>query len=225
MAKKNLVSQTLVNMASADIKSLKAKEAKAMVREAREAIAKATAALEKASYTKTGKQSPTFYSASYENLNEWIGEHFRTRSTAPSKLKRVDAIAELQAYKKFFGAKSSTVAGARDIMLQQDIRIFGADKSGKKPIKRMTRKERENFWSLYDEFLTSDTYAALGYANYPKLQQEIGKIIKQRRRDPETGKFVGFDLGKAMKELSVALGGDEYDTSDNDILTGRGSDL
>lgn len=224
MAKKSSIAQTLVNMANYDIKSLKATEAKKMVREAREAIAKATAALEKASYTKSGKQSPTFYSASYENLNEWIGEHFGTRSIAPSKLKRVEAIAELQAYKKFFGSKSSTVAGARDIMLQQDARIYGVDEYGK-PLKRMTRKERDNFWALYDEFLTSDTYAALGYANYPKLQQEIGKIVKQRRRDPKTGKFVGFDLGKAMQELAVALGGDEYDTSDNDILTGRGSDL
>lgn len=224
MAKKNPIAQTLVSMANYDIKSLKAKEAKAMVREAREAIAKATAALEKASYTKAGKQSPTFYSSAYENLNEWIGEHFGTRSTPPSKLKRVEAIAELQAYKKFFGAKSSTVSGAREIMLQQDVRIFGENASGK-PLKRMTRKERENFWALYDEFLTSDTYAALGYANYPKLQQEIGKIIKQRRRDPKTGKFVGFDLGEAMKELARRLGGDEYDTSDNDLFSGRGSDL
>lgn len=224
MAKKSRIAQTLVNMATSDIKSLKAKEAKAMVREAREAIAKATAVLEKASYTKAGKQSPTFYSTAYENLNEWIGEHFGTRSTPTSKLKRVEAIAELQAYKKFFGAKSSAVSGAREIMREQDVRIFGADVSGR-PLKRMTRKERENFWALYDEFLTSDTFAALGYANYPKLQQEIGKIIKQRRRDPKTGKFVGFDLGDAMKDLSRALGGDDYDTSGDDLFSGRGSDL
>lgn len=224
MAKQSLIAQTLTNMSNYDIKSLKAKEAKAMVREAREAMSKVTTALEKASYTKSGKQSPTFYSAAYENFNEWVQGHFGIRSTAPSKMKRVEAIAELQAYKKFFGSKSSTVSGAREIMLQQDARIFGVDEAGK-PLKRMTRKERENFWSLYDEFLTSDTYAALGYANYPKLQQEIGKIVKQRRRDPKTGKFVGFDLGTAMKELALALGGDDYDTSDDDIFSGRGSDL
>lgn len=224
MAKKNLISQTLVNMASSDIKSLKAKEAKAMVREAREAIAKATAALEKASYTKTGKQSPTFYSSAYENLSEWIGEHFKTRSIAPSKLKRVDAVAELQAYKKFFGAKSSTVAGAREIMKQQDARIFGVDASGK-PLKRMTRTQRENFWSLYDEFITGDTTAALAYQKYSNLQQEIGKIVKQRRKDPETGKFIGFDLGTAMEELTRRLSGDDYDTSSDDLFSGRGSDL
>jgi len=221
---KNSIAQKLVEMTASDIKALKAKEAKAMVREARAAITKAKAALEKASYTKSGRQSPTFYSAAYENLNEWVEEHFGTRSIAPSKLKRVDAVAELQAYRKFFASKSSTVSGAREIMKQQDARIFGTDDSGK-PLKRMSRVQRENFWALYDEFLTSDTYAALGYANYPKLQQEIGKIVKQRRKDPETGKYKGFDLGDAMKELSRRLGGDDYDTSEDDLFSGRGSDL
>lgn len=224
MAKKNSISQKLINMTTSDIKSLKAKEAKAMVREAREAISKATAALDKASFTKSGKQSPTFYSVAYENLTEWVGDHFRTRSIAPSKLKRVDAVAELQAYKKFFGSKSSTVSGAREIMKQQDARIFGVDASGK-PLKRMTRNQRENFWALYDEFTTGDTTAALAYQKYSNLQQEIGKIVKQRRKDPETGKFIGFDLGDAMEELTRRLGGDDYDTSDDDIFTGRGSDL
>lgn len=224
MAKKNSIAQKLINMTTSDIKSLKAKEAKAMVREAREAISKATAALDKASFTKSGKHSPTFYSAAYENLNEWIGDHFKVRSIATSKLKRVDAVAELQAYKKFFGSKSSTVPGAREIMKQQDARIFGVDASGK-PLKRMTRIQRENFWSLYDEFIAGDTTAALAYRKYSNLQQEIGKIVKQRRKDPETGKFIGFDLGNAMKELTRRLGGDDYDTSDDDIFTGRGSDL
>ena len=223
MAGKNSIAQQLINMTTSDIKSLKASEAKKMVKAARDAIAEATQKLYKASYTKSGKLSPTFYSSAYENLTEWTGEHFKMRAIAPSRLKRVDAVSELQAYKKFFDAKSSTVKGAREIMRQQDARIFGADASGK-PLQRMTRKQRENFWSLYDEFMTGDTTAEFAYRNYGSLQQEIGKIVKERKKDPETGKFKSFDLGEAMEELRRRLGDEQYDTSSNDIFTGDWSD-
>lgn len=223
MAKENSIAQSLINMTTSEIKALKANEAKKMVREARTAIADAMQKLSKASYTKAGKVSPTFYSSAYENLKDWTGDHFKARSTAPSKLKRVDAVSELQAYKKFFGAKSSTVKGAREIMRQQDVRIFGTDASGK-PLQRMTRIQRENFWSLYDEFMAGDTTAELAYRNYGSLQQEIGKIVKERKRDQETGKYKSFDLGEAMKELRRRLGDEQYNTSSNDIFTGDWSD-
>ena len=223
MAKKSNIAMSLVNMTTSEIKALKASEAKKMVREARSAISDAMQKLSKASYTKSGKLSPTFYSSAYENLTEWTVEHFKTRAIAPSRLKRVDAVSELQAYKKFFGAKSSTVKGAREIMRQQDVRIFGSDASGK-PLQRMTRTQRENFWSLYDEFMTGDTTAELAYRNYGSLQQEIGKIVKERKKDPETGKFKSFDLGEAMEELRRRLGDEQYDTSSNDIFTGDWSD-
>jgi len=219
MAGKNSIAQQLISMTTSDIKSLKAYEAKKMVKAARDAIAEATQKLYKASYTKSGKLSQTFYSSAYENLTEWTGKHFKERAIAPSRLKRVEAVSELQAYKKFFDAKSSTVKGAREIMRQQDARIFGTDASGN-PLQRMSRKQRENFWSLYDEFMTGDTTAELAYRNYGSLQQEIGKIVKERKKDPETGKFKSFDLGEAMTELRRRLGDEKYDTSSNDIFSG-----
>lgn len=225
---KSKIANRLVEMSTLDIKSLTAKEAKQLLREARMAVDTQMEKLAKASYTKSGKQSSSFYSAAYENMLDWQEEHFDLRKVSPSKTKRVNAVAELQSYKKFFGSKSSTVSGSREIMKSQDARIFGVDSSGK-PLKRMTRVQRERFWSLYDEFSSGEYTADLAYRAYAAgtLESSIGKIVTERgrKRDPETGRFVGWDLGEAIEELKKRLRDDEYDTSEDDLLSGKWSDL
>ena len=222
-AEKSSVVKKLIEMTSEEIKRLSAKEAKSMLSAARSAMYERLESLAKATYGKKGGESKTFYSAEYERQRDWVSDHFDSLKKAPSKTNKAEANAELQRYAKFFRAKSSTVAGAREIMKKQDARIFGVDENGN-PLDRMTRSQRENFWTLYDEFMTGESTAALGYLRYASLQKEIGKYIKQRKRD-ERGKFVGFDLGTAIEDLRGILSSDDYDTRSESILSGSGIDF
>jgi len=212
---------SLTAMSGNEIKALKLREAQKILAAVRQEVKSRMASLEAASTTKSGKKSPTFYSAEQEFQKKWEQSHTESLKKSPSRVNKADANAELQRYAKFLRSDSSTVSGARKIMRDQDARIFGTDESGR-PLQRLTSKQRENFWSLYDEFLTGESTASLGYLRYSSLQQEIGKYIKDRpkKRDPKTGKFLGFDLGQAISDLKKILEADDYDTSDESILTG-----
>lgn len=213
------VVRRLKEMTKSEIKKLTADEAHKMLGAARQAVDERMDALAKATYgRKTGNRSKTFYSSEYEYQKDWLSEHMESRSKSPSKVKRVDATAELQRYHDFLNARSSTVSGARKIMEEQDARIFGTDENGK-PLQRMSAEQRENFWSVYNEFLSGANTADIGYRNYGNLQGEIGKIVKQRRRG-KGGKFVGFDLGDAIEQLRKVFMADDYDTTADSILTG-----
>ena len=212
---------SLTGMSGNEIKALKLREAQKILAAARQEVKFRMEKLEAASKTKSGKKSPTFYSSEQDFQKKWEESHAESLKKSPSRVNKADANAELQRYAKFLRSESSTVAGARKIMREQDARIFGTDESGK-PLQRMTNKQRADFWSLYDEFLTGESTAALGYLRYSSLQQEIGKYIKDRprKRDTKTGKFIGFDLGQAISDLKKILEADDYDTSDESILSG-----
>ena len=74
---------------------------------------------------------------------------------APSKISRNRAYNEIFQIQQFFKAKTSDVKGAKEVMRDQDIRIFGATKTGR-PKKRMTTDQRTRFWSLYEDFISTN---------------------------------------------------------------------
>ena len=207
----------ITEMTKSEIKKMKADEAKAILRAVRQEVNERMEKLGRAS-------SKNFYSSEYEYQKEWTGEHWETVKTAPSKLRRESAIAELQRAHDFLRAKSSTVSGARDIMRQQDERIFGINEKTGKPNARLTRDQREMFWDLYDEFLAGESTESLGWKNYANLQNTIGKYIKERKRG-EGGKYVKIDFETAYRDLREILSNEDYDTSDSSILDGRGIDF
>ena len=81
---------------------------------------------------------------------------------------------ELFHIQEFFKSKTSDVKGAREVMREQDIRIFGENSRGR-PLKRMTIEERTKFWSVYDEFLRTYKNAEAIYGS-EKIQQYLGSI-------------------------------------------------
>lgn len=213
----NTAVKKITEMTKSDIKRMSAKEAKAILSAVRQEVNQRMEKLGRAS-------SKNFYSAEYEHQKDWVSDHWESAKTSPSRLRREQAVAELERAHDFLNAKSSTVSGSRDIMRQQDERIFGVNELTGKPNARMTREQRENFWALYDEFLSGDSTESVGWKRYSTLQMEIGKYIKERRRD-ESGRYIKFDFETAYRELREILSDDDYDTRADSLLNGRGIDF
>lgn len=207
----------ITEMTKSEIKKMTAKEAKSLLGAVRQEVNERMEKLGRAS-------SKNFYSSEYEYQKDWIGDHFDTVKKSPNKLRKEQAVAELQRAHDFLKAKSSKVSGARDIMRQQDERIFGINEKTGKPNARLSRDQRKLFWDLYDEFLAGDSTEALGWKKYSTLQNTIGKYIKERKRD-ERGKYVGIDFETAYRDLREILSSEDYDTSDSSILDERGIDF
>lgn len=207
----------ITEMTKSEIRKMTAKEAKELLGAVRQEVNERMEKLGRAS-------SKNFYSAEYEHQKDWISDHFESQKKSPSRLRREEAVAELQRARDFLNAKSSTVAGAREIIRQQDERIFGINEKTGKPNARLTRDQREMFWDLYDEFLAGDSTESIGWAKYSSLQNTIGKYIKERKRG-KGGKYVKIDFETAYRDLREILSSEDYDTSDSSILDGRGIDF
>lgn len=92
-----------------------------------------------------------------------------------SELTRNQAYLRYSLYAKFFNEITSTSKGIQTVNLEQDIRIFGADKRGR-PLSRMTNDQRERYWDLYDEFVNQKK---ADYAKYGSeyIQQTLASAI------------------------------------------------
>ena len=112
----------------------------------------------------------------YSPAKEKMDVYYRITGKTPlSNISRNRAYNEIFQIQQFFKAKTSDVKGAREVMRDQDIRIFGSTKSGR-PRKRMTTEQRTRFWSLYKEFINTNKTAeyVFGYSN---ILQELGYIV------------------------------------------------
>ena len=231
--RKRLSLQSFKKMSQDDIKGLSRKEAQNILREARNLYYKRAATLEK--YVGKGN----FYSPAYENpgfknkkgdkrgmgIKAWYEEReSQGKISAPSKTKIADAKAELSRLNQFFNSQSSTVKGTQEIARKQDIRIFGPSESNPNiPAKRMTREERIKFWSVYNEYATSDTYEARFYLRYRDIQEELGNVILSKRG--KDGGIGGVEIGKLLDELDRKLQGEYYEYDQLSELSGSGDDF
>lgn len=231
--RKRLSLQSFKKMSQDDIKGLSRKEAQNILREARQLYYKRAATLEK--YVGKGN----FYSPAYENpgfrnkkgdmrgmgIKAWYEEkESQGKILIPSKTKIADAKAELSRLNAFFNAQTSTVKGTQEVARKQDIRIFGPSESNPNiPAKRMTREERVKFWSVYNEYATSDTYESRFYLRYRDVQEELGKVILSKRgRDGGIG---AAELDKLLDELDKKLQGEYYEYDQLSELSGSGDDF
>lgn len=231
--RKRLSLQSFKKMSQDDIKGLSRKEAQNILREARNLYYKRAATLEK--YVGKGN----FYSPAYENpgfqskkgdkrgmgIKTWYEEReSQGKISAPSKTKIADAKAELSRLNQFFNSQSSTVKGTQEIARKQDIRIFGPSESNPNiPAKRMTREERIKFWSVYNEYATSDAYEARFYLRYRDIQEELGNVILSKRG--KDGGIGGVEIGKLLDELDRKLQGEYYEYDQLSELSGSGDDF
>ena len=200
-----------------DIKNLSRKDAQEYIRQMRSAAMKQ---MEKLAAAR--ERSDKFYSQAYENTKDWYEEEYNLKMPAPSRMKVSDAQEELSQLKKFFNAKSSTVPGAQKIAKEQDLRIFGPSASNpNKPAQRMSREEREAFWSAYNEFKIGADTSELFYRKYNQAQGELGQIALSRRARGEK-----ISAAAMLKELREKLNEDEWiDDDEVSELSGDGDDF
>lgn len=85
-------------------------------------------------------------------------------------------ISEYYKLADFFNSQTSTVQGIKTINREQDIRFFGATKSGR-PKRTMTVQEREEFWALYKEYM--NMYRADASTKYAStvVQQQLADAL------------------------------------------------
>lgn len=167
-------------------------------------------------FEKAGKN---VYSPALEKMEEYYKEN---GTTPPSKISRNKAINEISNIQEFFNSKTSDVKGAREVMRQQDIRIFGETASGR-PQHRMTVEQRTKFWSLYNEF-TSTYKNAEAIFGSNKIQQYLGQMsIKKKGRFSQTGMSA-----EDLQSIFDDLGANEEDEGDDyfhgNVFSGRGDD-
>ena len=141
-----------------------------------------------------GRAGKNVYSPALEKMEDYYD---RNGERSPEKMTVHQIRSELFHIQEFFKAKTGDVKGAREVMREQDIRIFGENSRGN-PAKRMTIEERTKFWSVYEEFLKTYKNAEAIYGS-EKIQQYLGSITIGDR------KKTGFRKGSIglMMQLSA----------------------
>lgn len=118
-----------------------------------------------------GRAGKNVYSPALEKMEDYYD---RNGERSPEKMTVHQIRSELFHIQEFFKSKTGDVKGAREVMREQDIRIFGETAKGK-PVKRMTIEERTKFWSVYEEFLSTYKNAEAIYGS-EKIQQYLGSL-------------------------------------------------
>ena len=164
MARKITYSR-LKSMSETEISKLSTKDGSAqeMLRQFREKFR-----YREKAFNRAGKN---VYSPALEKVEDYYD---RNGERSPEKMTVHQIRSELFHIQEFFKSKTGDVKGAREVMREQDIRIFGENSKGN-PVKRMTIEERTKFWSVYEEFLSTYKNAEAIYGS-EKIQQYLGSL-------------------------------------------------
>lgn len=220
--------QRFKNLSQNDIESLSRTQAQDLLRSMRQAFQQREKTLGRDRVDSTGERMGT-WSPAAESMEKFYDNR---EIKSPSRTRKDSAIAELKRLNNFFNAKTSTVSGAREVMRQQDIRIFGEklDEFGKptgKPAQRFTRKQRDFMWAGYEEFLTGADTAAIASRNYKMRQQAAGAVIKSMRgKKLSINDFISR-LKKVLTQVEDIESGVEVEDVDPiaELLSGTGDDF
>lgn len=164
MARKITYSQ-LKSMSETEISKLSTKDGSAqeMLRQFREKFR-----YREKAFNRAGKN---VYSPALEKMEDYYD---RNGERSPEKMTVHQIRSELFHIQEFFKSKTGDVKGAREVMREQDIRIFGENSRGN-PVHRMTIEERTKFWSVYEEFLNTYKTAWSNYGS-TRIQQYLGSL-------------------------------------------------
>lgn len=170
MARKITYSR-LKSMSETEISKLSTKDGSAqeMLRQFREKFR-----YREKAFNRAGKN---VYSPALEKMEDYYD---RNGERSPEKMTVHQIRSELFHIQEFFKSKTGDVKGAREIMREQDIRIFGENTRGN-PVRRMTIEERTKFWSVYEEFLSTYKNAEAVYGS-EKIQQYLGSLTIGNRK-------------------------------------------
>lgn len=154
--------QRFKKMTPKEVSALKINEMRSLVNQGRAMASKRLRTFEK---------NPSVFSYAVDKLSDYYEEGMGDIK----KKSRNQLMQEVFRLQEFFNSKTSTITGSRAVAREQDIRIFGAAEDGK-PKSRMTREQRERYWSLYDEFLNQKKNAYFIFTS-DKIQQYLGEMV------------------------------------------------
>lgn len=139
---------------------------------------------------------------------------------APSKISRNSAINEILHVQDFFNSKTSDEKGARQVMREQDARIFGTTDSGR-PKHRMSVEDRARFWSFYNEFLNTYKSAEYIYGS-GKVQQYLGDMFIKSSKSGKSSvdEFNPEEFKMLLNNLEDGEGDYDYDGEAN-VYSGK----
>ena len=160
------------------------------------------------------------YSPALEKMEAYYDDGRKTLS----RITMNQAKSEIFQLQDFFNAETSTVSGARRVMREQDLRIFGASPKGM-PKKRMTVDQRTKFWSFYKEFLSTYKNAEYIYGSN-KIQQFLGDMfIKSKRGNSSSTELSEENFDSLLSALQLSIEEqEEYEYGDNDVFSGNWDD-
>lgn len=166
------------------------------------------------------KVSEKVYSPALEKMDAY----YEDGKNSLSRITMNKAKSEIFQLQDFFNAETSTVTGARKVMREQDLRIFGTTPKGM-PKKRMTVEQRTKFWSFYKEFL--NTYKTSEYIyGSNKIQQFLGDMfIKSKRGNSSSTELSEENFNSLLSSLQLSIEEqEEYEYGDNDVFSGNWDD-
>lgn len=165
------------------------------------------------------KVKKNVYSPALEKMEEY---YEKNGATPVSKISRNKAINEIARIQEFFNAKTSSVKGAREVMRQQDIRIYGKNELGN-PVHRMTVEKRAKYWSVYDEFLSTYKNAEAIFGS-DKIQQFLGERVTKKKAKFIKDGISADELQAIFDNLTANLEDEEDGQFRGNVYSGRGDD-
>ena len=207
--------QRFKNLSQNDIENLSRTQAQDLLRSMRQAFQQREKTLGRDRIDSEGNRMGT-WSPAAESMEKFY-ENREIKS--PSRTRKDSAVAELKRLNNFFNSKTSTVRGAREVMKQQDLRIFGEKENafGKptgQPAQRLTRAQRDFMWSGYQEFLSGSDTAAIAVKSMRGKKLSIEDFMERLKNvltqmeDIESG--VEVEDVDPIAELLSGTGDDFY---------------
>lgn len=177
-------------------------------------------------------RNPETYSHAYALMEEWYKDKGRKPA---SRMTKTELQAELYRLQEFFGSKSSTLKGTRELQRDAEKRIFGVDSAGRVKF-HMTKNEAANFWANYHAFKDLDESFVRNMTS-DLVQSVLGEWLKGTYKSMRASNY-DVDPSRIMntlffEELREKIQ-NEYDSLDasrglvdeeRNLLSGRGPDL
>ena len=162
MARK-ISKRKLVNMSPQEIGSMKKAELREFLRGVRNLYTQQASKFE--------RYKETVYSPAKQKVEAYYDTHDQG---ALSRMNINEMRGEAFKLQEFFQADTSTVPGARKVMKEQAVRIFGEDSRGRAKY-RPTTDQWSAIWNLYSEY--KNMRPADVFDNSTKVQQAVGQVI------------------------------------------------
>ncbi len=198
------------NLEASDIGKMKAPELRELLRGARAAFKAQEATFEK------------YESSVWSPALEKMQAYYESSTQRPiSKMNRNQMLGEVMHLQEFYSAKTSTIPGARKVMIEQDKRLFGVNEKTGKPAKRLSVEERTRLWRNYTKFIESHpNINNLLEGGSDRVQQYFGEWVKGNK-----GEMSVLDMDQAFNDLMAEYmtedwEWDDYEYEDSDVFSG-----